>query len=90
MKIIDLSKEVKHPVKVPGGWMIVERGRVTPVHDKDRENMRRIIKVSARENRISVAEVHAAIIAYAMEFGEPENCAQAIAWWRQTKFRRAA
>jgi hypothetical protein len=87
-KLIDLSRVRKHPVVIDN-WLVVRDGRVIGTRGVVSEYTQRVIAGSARDNRISVAELHRALIAYAATFGDPGDyivtCGQVIRWWRRQK-----
>jgi hypothetical protein len=98
-EVTHIRREVKRPVSTIGNWLIVSGDRVVRTRVYNAEYMRRVIEGSAKENRMSVAEMHRALIAYARHFGDPGGyivtCQHAILWWRRQKranqvYRRAA
>jgi hypothetical protein len=92
-RITDPYSEVKSrdPIVI-GGWLTVRNGRVIGTPLWGMKDTRDIIQTSARENRVSVAEVDQALIAYAAAFGRQDIVftGDVIDWWRKTQLRRRA
>ena len=86
-RITDLSREVKFPVFTVDDWITVRRGRVIWINGPAAGHETHIIVGSAKENGVPVAEMHAAIIAFALLHGREDlvTCGKIIRWWRRQR-----
>jgi hypothetical protein len=86
-RVTDLRSEVKSPVFTIGDWITVSRGRVVGIKNFRPDRVQLIIEGSATENRMRVAEVHAALISFALFHGREDlvSVGKIIQWWRRQR-----